>query len=602
MLRLLVTTSTLLTTFLSAMVEQSLQRFAIVRAVVGDGVLLLLLAPLATACLWLRRRLLLLAASLALATLTLACLALACLALACLTLATLALACLTLALPALSVLALRLFRLLPLTPSTLRRCLIPLLLIPLLLLPALLIALASLLAPLLARLLTALLTILLTILLATLLAILLATLLAILLVATGLLIRSLAIRLLVRLLLLLLAVVLLATVLLRLFLTLLLGRIWARGGRRRSIGIDLERPPFRPRDVRRLRPVVRSHGPIFEHAPRTGPLLGRHDRCIDLQHARLLAAKHLNLGPALAPLQPRLDRHSRDREIRVERPHPHGHRRVGRHPEHLLPRLLDRHFGSQVGRHVDPVLELLEHHFFAVARPRPSRHEAEPIRARSRPRAIGIEPQREAPRRPRQVVLADPQGHVLLAVAAEIDPGGVERPVALRDDRHAGALDAAQVALPGEGLRRPPRVFGIVVLHLPHQERRRIDHGHPQPITRCVASGDHELEPVVEAARRVGQDRHLPSLRVGHHGHSPGWRRRVESTVVADATHEHFGPFIAIEAAHPARQHELPATHDRDRSTDRSEWMRLPSRIRHGARVSPGELRRLDPHPRRRRD
>ena len=477
----------------------------------------------------------------------------------------------------------RLFGLPPITASPPRRRLISLLLWH-----ALLATLGALLPGLLASLMTAL--------------------LALLLAVTRLLIRPLAIPLLARLLLLLLRillsvvrlpVVLLAAVALRLVLTLLLGRIGLRPGGRRSVGVDLERPPFGPRDVRCLRTVIHGHGPILEHAPRAGALLGRHDRRVDLQHARMLAAKHLGLRPAIAPLEPRLDRYPRECIIGVERPHPHGDRRVGGHLQHLLPRLLDRHLGGQVGRHFDAMLELLEHRILTLARPGTTGHEPEPIGAGRRPRAIGVEPQRKAPRRPRQIVLADPQRHVLLAVAAEVDPGGVERSVALRDDRHAGAFHAPQITLPGDRLRRPPRVAGVLVFHLAHEQRRRVDHGDPQPIAGCVPCGDHELEAVIEAPRRIGQDRHLPPLGIGRHRHPPGRRRRVEGTIVAHPTDHDFRPLSAVESADATRHHQLAAPHHRDGAADRGERMRLPAGVRRRAGMPPGELRRIDPHPRR---
>ena len=128
---------------------------------------------------------------------------------------------------------------------------------------------------------------------------------------------------------------------------------------RRRTGIDHEPLPFGVGDIWLDRTVVLHDSPVFERSAQSSPEVGGHQR---RRTTKRLACPHEQLRPR--PLgsggDPGLDGDTRESEVGIGGPHPHGQRRVGRHPQHLLGRLLDRHLGGEIGDHVDPVFHLVE--------------------------------------------------------------------------------------------------------------------------------------------------------------------------------------------------------------------------------------------------
>ena len=250
---------------------------------------------------------------------------------------------------------------------------------------------------------------------------------------------------------------------------------------RRRGGVDLQRPPFRHGDVRCLGPRVLGHRPILEHGPRTSPEPFRNERRRPAKHLSPPTHQQLFARLLTALREAGLDADARQTEIGVFAAHADRDWRRRRHADHLLGRLLDRHVRRYVRLDVDPILHLLRRHGLATRRGRGLRLEHQPVGGVFGSRAVGVEVERERAAATGEILLADRERHLPLAITAQIDPGALERMIAFRDDRHLRALDGAEVALPLHGLIGLARVLGVVVPHLPHEQRRRIDNHHADP-------------------------------------------------------------------------------------------------------------------------
>ena len=250
---------------------------------------------------------------------------------------------------------------------------------------------------------------------------------------------------------------------------------------RRRGGVDLQRPPFRHGDVRCLGPRVLGHRPILEHGPRTSPEPFRNERRRPAKHLSPPTHQQLFARLLTALREAGLDADARQTEIGVFAAHADRDWRRRRHADHLLGRLLDRHVRRHVRLDVDPILHLLRRHGLATRRGRGLRLEHQPVGGVFGSRAVGVEVERERAAATGEILLADRERHLPLAITAQIDPGALERMIAFRDDRHLRALDGAEVALPLHGLIGLARVLGVVVPHLPHEQRRRIDNHHADP-------------------------------------------------------------------------------------------------------------------------
>ena len=128
----------------------------------------------------------------------------------------------------------------------------------------------------------------------------------------------------------------------------------------RSARIDRERIPFGDRDVGGIRPRVLRDPAILEHLAGPRSERGRNQRGRATERLPSTNEQFLT-GSLRTRSEPRLHRDTREAKVRIDRPQPHGHRRVGRHPNHLLGGLLDRNLGRQVRQHLDPVLHLVDH-------------------------------------------------------------------------------------------------------------------------------------------------------------------------------------------------------------------------------------------------
>ena len=226
--------------------------------------------------------------------------------------------------------------------------------------------------------------------------------------------------------------------------------------------------------------------------------------------------------------------------------------------------------------------------------------------------ALAVEPEHEAARRPSQVLGRCPQPQFGLAVASEIDPGRLERTVALGDQRHPRSLDALQVTLPGDRLVLELCVVGIVVAHLADEQRRGIDDGDPQRRGPRVAGDDDELDGAVEAAGRVEQGRHVTAIGADRCQRGTPWRDRVVHLAgIGEGRDDDRRLVVSRQSANRGRDQELSATDERRRAVDHRERAGgivrpFPGRL---AAVSllfprgpPAEPRRLHPDPRRCRD
>ena len=128
----------------------------------------------------------------------------------------------------------------------------------------------------------------------------------------------------------------------------------------RSARIDRERIPFGDPDVGGLRPRVLCDPAILEHLAGPRSKRGRNQRGRAAERLPSTNEQFLT-GSLRTRSEPRLHRDTREAKVWIDRPQPHGHRRVGRHPNHLLGGLLDRNLGRQVRQHFDPVLHLVDH-------------------------------------------------------------------------------------------------------------------------------------------------------------------------------------------------------------------------------------------------
>ncbi len=293
----------------------------------------------------------------------------------------------------------------------------------------------------------------------------------------------------------------------------LAGRITLRLPNGRCAGVDPQRLPFGVRHVGRLRSIVHRERPVFDDPARTRAELLEVDPADAAERSLVIAPEDDRLGRGRVPLHAGLDADPGQAEVGIRRPHTNRHRCTGRHLQHRLLGSLDRHLGSEVGLHVDAMLHLFRNHLLPMGRSRAAGLKQQPVARMLGSVAVAVESEHESSGRPRQVAGADPHADVPLALAIEIDPGRLQRLVALCFQRDLRALDAPQIALPGHRLVGEPRVVGIVVGHLADEQRRLVDHGHPQPLAAGVAGGDHELERPVDPAGVAGQHGHMVAVR-----------------------------------------------------------------------------------------
>ena len=362
---------------------------------------------------------------------------------------------------------------------------------------------------------------------------------------------------------------------------------------RRSTGVDTQRLPFRCRDVRLVRPRVRRHGPILDHGAGRRPHVGRHQPRGAPERSGTRLGEQRDRRPSTRGWHTHFHVHPREAEVGVERPHPDRHGCVGRYDHDGLGRLLDRDLGREIGKHLDAMLEGLRDRVGSRGTRHPG-HEHESIRLPPGPLALGVEPQSERAGRTGRVLAADGEFDVVRAVAVEVDPGGIERPVALGDDRHLRALHRAQIALPFNRVGGASRVGGILVPHLPHEQRGRVHDRHAQPLGAGVTGCDHELDRLVDAAVVIRQRRDIP---IDPFGITPagGHRRGPATVVVPNPEHAERGPLVSAQPADRRRDDDLPAPHHGRHVLDDGE--RTGRMIRLGGRfpgASPSKARRLD--------
>ena len=171
--------------------------------------------------------------------------------------------------------------------------------------------------------------------------------------------------------------------------------------------------------------------------------------------------------------------------------------------------------------------------------------------------------------------------------------------IALGDHGHLRALDRPQVALPRQRLVGLSGVVGVVIPHLPHEQRRRVDHGHPDPIGFRVTGNDDQIDRLLETAVYVRQHRGKPSSRRHGHRHPPaGSRRPLGRAILADGRHHERRLLLTGEAANLARDHDLPAADERARAVDQGDGTVVGIADLGRARHPPGERGRRDPDPR----
>ena len=272
----------------------------------------------------------------------------------------------------------------------------------------------------------------------------------------------------------------------------------------------------------------------------------------------------------------------------------------------------------------------------------------QPVGGMLRGGPIGVHGEHERTAGPRQVARADLEPQVALAVAVKIDPGRLERLVALGDERHPGPFDGPQIPLPLHRLPLAVRVGGILVPHLADQERRRIDHGDPDRFAAGVTSRDDDLDRLVEPAAGVGQQGGVGRLlartgipaqpagsliaqpagwliaqpagwliaqpaagTISQHLDPPGFvrsvrGRRLGAAEFADRRDGEHRPLAVAQPIDATGDDQLPATDDRRPSCVNLQPAMPAVAVRPvvGRLVgqSPVQPRRLDPHPRRRGD
>ena len=163
--------------------------------------------------------------------------------------------------------------------------------------------------------------------------------------------------------------------------------------------VDDQRLPRRASLVGPLRPGVDGHAAILERRSRLSPTLPWHEQRPTLEEPTLLLCQEDDLLPRRTVLEPHLQPHSGEAEVGVDRPHPNLHRRVGRHPQGRLCRLLERNLRGHVGQHLDPMLQVFRDQL-PRSTGRLTGFEEQPIRSLL---SGCIEPQVERHRGPRRI-------------------------------------------------------------------------------------------------------------------------------------------------------------------------------------------------------
>ena len=188
---------------------------------------------------------------------------------------------------------------------------------------------------------------------------------------------------------------------------------------------------------------------------------------------------------------------------------------------------------------------------------------------------------------------------VALAVAAEVDPRGLQRVVALGHERHLRPLDPAHVALPGNGLVGLPRVVGIVVANLANEHGGLVDDRAPDRLEPRISRSEHEVDRLIEATGLIGEhDAVLPGGR--RHERRGPLRPRVSTGGISDRTNHDPGPLFARQPVDLRLHGELPATDQRDHASDhRHAVAAVTTRAAHAGQP-PRQRGWRDPDPRRR--
>ena len=382
---------------------------------------------------------------------------------------------------------------------------------------------------------------------------------------------------------------------------------------RRCRGIDLQQFPGGVRHVRLIGPRVHGHAPILERAPRPRPETLRHQLHRALERGPALAAGQHDLRLCRTALDPCLDADSGEAEIRIDRPHPHGHGCPRRHPSRRFLRLLDRDFRRQIGLHLDPMFEFLRLHLLLSDERRAARLEEQPIGAVLRGRPLRVHLQHERATRPGQVTRPDLELEIAVSIASEIDPCRLERLVALGDDHDTRALDRPEITLPRHRLALAARVGRKLVPHLAHEKRRRVDHRHADGLAPRIAGMHGEYHRLIQPAGRIGQHGRIP-LPVAHlaadprHLDTPRHGRSVDGAAVEQRRHGDHRSLVAPQASDRTAHHQLPTANQRapahiDR--DAPGIVRIHAGGITGGRLLPGhpppQVRRRELHPRGRR-
>ena len=393
---------------------------------------------------------------------------------------------------------------------------------------------------------------------------------------------------------------------------------------RRRGGIDLQQLPGRMRDVRLVGPRIHGHATVFERAASTRPEPLRHQLQAAVERATSLTAGQHDLRLCRTTLHPGLDADAGQAEVGIERPHPHRHRRPRWHAGRRFQRLLDRDLGGQICLHVDPVFELLRLHLLPAGKRRAAGLEQQTVGGVLSCRAVGIHLQHERAGRPRQIARPHLELEVAAAVAVKIDPGRLERLVAFGDDHDTRALDAPEVALPRHRLALAPHVGRKLVPHLPHHQRRRIDHRHADRLAPRIARLNRERHRLIEPAGRIRQHGGiaLPRAHLATdpcHLRPPRHCRSIDGTAFEHRRDGDDRLLVAPQAADRGRHHELPTADQRGTARidlDAPGIVRIASISVASRRVCagsgpdrgclfpghpPSQPRWLEPHPRRRR-
>ena len=384
-------------------------------------------------------------------------------------------------------------------------------------------------------------------------------------------------------------------------------------GLRRRLLVDPQFLPGRHGDVRLLGAVVGGDGAVLQHRPRLGAEIEGDEpgRALEGPLLRDLEERHRGHGPAA--IDAGLDHHARQPVVGVEGPHPDRHGGVARHRERGIGGRFDRHFRGEVGDDLDAVLHRLGDDCFRLSLVRPPGLEEETIGRMLRRRSVGIHPQLEGHRSPRQIARPDLHLQIALTVTGKINPSRVDRLVAFGDERYLRLFGRLQIPLPGDRLRSPGDVGGEVVAGLAHQERRGIDNDQTHRLAASVTGGDRELDRVLQAAHRIGQEGRerpggLPFPGPTDHVDPPRGTGGIMGAVVLHRHDMDNRLLPAAEAADRRGQDELPAAHEGRRSPVNHHLLRLGTgadelRIDHPRpRHPPMEPRRINADARRSRD